>query len=193
MHVKTASRIVSYGVDSHLQLTDNICNEGVRHSALGVLNDYALYISTHSLSHRERVGSRLQIHRPSTICAVKPKTVCSRYDTIRITGIFLLVTPHRFFGNLRVWPHAPKRVEKWVKFHIHMLLTCRIYLNRDCDCDRFACQLVARSFWARCRFNLLYNVEGVGRAFQFGQKKFRFDSILATESIFSIRFDSAVW
>jgi len=31
------------------------------------------------------------------------------------------------------------------------------------------------------------------RAFQFGQKKFRFDSILAIESIFSIRFDSAIW
>ena len=35
------------------------------------------------------------------------------------------------------------------------------------------------------------------RAFQFGQKKFRFDSILATESIFSIRFgnliDSSIW
>jgi len=30
------------------------------------------------------------------------------------------------------------------------------------------------------------------RAFQFGQKKFRFDSILATESIFSIRFDSPI-
>ena len=29
------------------------------------------------------------------------------------------------------------------------------------------------------------------RAFQFGQKSF--DSILATESIFSIRFDSAIW
>ena len=29
-------------------------------------------------------------------------------------------------------------------------------------------------------------------AFQFGRKKFRFDSILATESIFSIRFDSAI-
>ena len=33
------------------------------------------------------------------------------------------------------------------------------------------------------------------RAFQFGQKKMstRFDSILDTESIFSIRFDSAIW
>jgi len=30
------------------------------------------------------------------------------------------------------------------------------------------------------------------RAFQFGQKKFRFDSILVTESIFSIRFDSPI-
>jgi len=30
------------------------------------------------------------------------------------------------------------------------------------------------------------------RAFRFGQKKFRFDSILATESIFSIRFDSPI-
>ena len=29
-------------------------------------------------------------------------------------------------------------VEEWVKFHIHMLLTCRIYLNHDSDCDRFA-------------------------------------------------------
>ena len=31
----------------------------------------------------------------------------------------------------------------------------------------------------------------VARAFQFGQKNF--DSILATESIFSIRFDSTIW
>ena len=31
----------------------------------------------------------------------------------------------------------------------------------------------------------------VARAFQFGQKSV--DSILATESIFSIRFDSAMW
>ena len=30
------------------------------------------------------------------------------------------------------------------------------------------------------------------RAFQFGQKKFRFDSILATESIFSIRFGNMI-
>jgi len=37
--------------------------------------------------------------------------------------------------------------------------------------------------------------EVLGRAltFQFWQKKFRFDSILATESIFSIWFDSPVW
>ena len=25
-----------------------------------------------------------------------------------------------------------------MKFHIHMLLTCCIYLNNDTDCDRFA-------------------------------------------------------
>ena len=31
-----------------------------------------------------------------------------------------------------------------------------------------------------------------GRAFQFGQKKFRIDSILATESIFSIRFGNLI-
>jgi len=30
------------------------------------------------------------------------------------------------------------------------------------------------------------------RAFQFGQKKFRFDSILVAESIFLIRFDSPI-
>jgi len=30
------------------------------------------------------------------------------------------------------------------------------------------------------------------RAFQFGQKKFRFDSILAIESIFSIRFGNLI-
>ena len=30
------------------------------------------------------------------------------------------------------------------------------------------------------------------RAFQFGQKKFRFDSILVTESIFSIRFANLI-
>ena len=34
--------------------------------------------------------------------------------------------------------------------------------------------------------------EGVRTAFQFGQKKFRFDSILATESIFSIRFGNLI-
>ena len=31
-----------------------------------------------------------------------------------------------------------------------------------------------------------------GRAFQFWQKKFRFDSVLATESIFSIRFGNLI-
>jgi len=35
-----------------------------------------------------------------------------------------------------------------VKFHIHMLLTCRIYLNHDSYCDRFACQFLVRSFFA---------------------------------------------
>ena len=28
-----------------------------------------------------------------------------------------------------------------MKFHIHMLLTCRTYLNHDRDCDLFACQM----------------------------------------------------
>jgi len=42
---------------------------------------------------------------------------------------------------------APKRVEKRVKFHIHKLLTCRIYLNHDTDCDHFACQFLVRSFF----------------------------------------------
>jgi len=34
-----------------------------------------------------------------------------------------------------------------VKFHIHMLLTCRIYLNHDSDCDRFVRQFLVRSFF----------------------------------------------
>ena len=34
-----------------------------------------------------------------------------------------------------------------MKFHIHMLLTCRIYLNNDSDCDRFACQFMVLSFF----------------------------------------------
>ena len=49
-----------------------------------------------------------------------------------------------------------------MKFHIHMLLTCRIYLNHDSDCDRFACQFLVRSFFGGkgCRFNLLYDIGG---------------------------------
>ena len=34
-----------------------------------------------------------------------------------------------------------------MKFHIHMLLTCRIYLNYDSDCDSFARQFLVRSFF----------------------------------------------
>jgi len=47
----------------------------------------------------------------------------------------------------------------------------------------------------RERKNLFYRCNMLtSRAFQFGQKKvsIRFDSILATESIFLIRFDSAI-
>jgi len=44
-----------------------------------------------------------------------------------------------------------------------------------------------------CRSNCVRGCQLASRAFQFGQKSFfRFDSILATESIFSIRFDSAI-
>jgi len=45
-----------------------------------------------------------------------------------------------------------------VKFHIHMLLTCRIYLNHDSDRDRSYV-----NFWFGhwgCRSNLLYNIGG---------------------------------
>jgi len=50
-----------------------------------------------------------------------------------------------------------------VNFHIHMLLTCHIYLNHDSDCGRFACQFVVRSFFGGgCRFTLLYNIGWVG-------------------------------
>jgi len=34
-----------------------------------------------------------------------------------------------------------------VKFHIHMLLICRIYLNHDSDCDRFVRQFLVLSFF----------------------------------------------
>jgi len=37
-----------------------------------------------------------------------------------------------------------------------------------------------------------YTQRDQDRAFQFGQKKFRFDSILAAESIFSIRFGNLI-
>jgi len=50
-----------------------------------------------------------------------------------------------------------------VKFHIHMLLTCRIYLNHDSDCDLFSCKFLVRSFFGvgvECRFNLLCNTGG---------------------------------
>jgi len=57
-----------------------------------------------------------------------------------------------------------------VKFHIHMLLTCRIYLNHDRDCDHFACQFLVRSFFGGGgggRFNFLYTIGGVGKGFLF--------------------------
>jgi len=45
-----------------------------------------------------------------------------------------------------------------------LLLTCRIYLNHDSDCDRFSCQFLVQSFFegveGGCRFNLLYNIGG---------------------------------
>ena len=48
-----------------------------------------------------------------------------------------------------------------MKFHIHILLTCRSYLNNDSDCDCFACQFLVQSFfWGRGHFNLLYNIGG---------------------------------
>jgi len=36
------------------------------------------------------------------------------------------------------------------------------------------------------------NIVVTARAFQFGQKKFRFDSILPTESVYSIRFANLI-
>ena len=56
----------------------------------------------------------------------------------------LLVTQHQFFSNSWVWLRL--NVEEWVKFHIHKLLTCHIYLNHDSYCDRFACQFLILSF-----------------------------------------------
>ena len=43
-------------------------------------------------------------------------------------------------------------------FHVHMLLTCRIYLNHDSDCDRF-CMSISGSviFGKGGRFNM-YNI-----------------------------------
>ena len=56
---------------------------------------------------------------------------------------------------------APKRMEEWVKFHIHMLLTCRIYLNHDSDCDRFAYyQLLVRSFFGGGSFQ--FDIDNIG-------------------------------
>ena len=40
-----------------------------------------------------------------------------------------------------------------------MLLTCRIYLNHDSDCDRSACQFLV-IFREGYRFNLLFNIGG---------------------------------
>jgi len=79
------------------------------------------------------------------------------------------------FSNLQAWLHLD--VEEWVTSHIHMLititivvhvnmageqllLTCHIYMNHDSDCDHFACQFLAQSFfgWEGCRFSLLYNI-----------------------------------
>ena len=48
-----------------------------------------------------------------------------------------------------------------MKFHIHMLVICRIYLNHDSDCGRFECLFLVRSFFGKCRFNLLHNIGGV--------------------------------
>ena len=42
-----------------------------------------------------------------------------------------------------------------------MLLTWRIYLNHDSDCDRFACQFLARSFSGEMSFQFFkYNIGG---------------------------------
>jgi len=34
-----------------------------------------------------------------------------------------------------------------VKFHIHMLLSCRIYPKPDSDCDHFACKFLVWVFF----------------------------------------------
>jgi len=78
---------------------------------------------------------------------------------VTVIQCILLVTQHRFFSSL--WVRLRLIVEEWVKFHIHILLTCRSYLNNDSDCDCFACQFLVQSFfWGRGHFNLLYNIGG---------------------------------
>ena len=50
-----------------------------------------------------------------------------------------------------------------MKFHIHMLLTCRIYLNHDSDCGRFVCQFLVVIFRARGVVSVCYSItQGVG-------------------------------
>jgi len=53
-----------------------------------------------------------------------------------------------------------------VKFHIHMLLTCRIYLNHDSDCGRFACKFLVRSFFGGGAVSIfLYNIGGLEKCY----------------------------
>jgi len=59
--------------------------------------------------------------------------------------------------------------------------------NATRPCGEFIAQLPHEFL---CHYD--HQRDADSRAFQFGQKKFRFGSILATESIFSIRFDSAI-
>jgi len=58
------------------------------------------------------------------------------------------------FSNLCAW--LRRNVEQRVTVHIHMLLTCRIYLNHDSDCDRFACQFLVWSRFGRGIVSMCY-------------------------------------
>jgi len=70
----------------------------------------------------------------------------------------LLVTKHRFFSNLWVWMHL--NGEEWVKFHVDMMLTCRIYLNHRQWLWPFCMSISGSVIFRGCRFNLLCNIGG---------------------------------
>jgi len=64
-----------------------------------------------------------------------------------------------------VTSHIHMLITITIVVHVNMageqlLLTCHIYMNHDSDCDHFACQFLAQSFfgWEGCRFSLLYNI-----------------------------------